>query len=101
MLSIFLLLQRNKQSIANLIAIGYTRRKVAIPYQLIVVATNLISMLSAMLIVVLVRRVYIPYLVLLSPDYTAGGLGMAWMVVLGLWIALSGINAWMIHRKIG
>ena len=101
MLSIFLLLQRNKQSISNLIAIGYTGRKIAIPYQLLVVGTNLISALSAMLILMIVRGVYMPYLVLLSPAYTAGKLSIAWLVVGGLWIVISGVNGWIIRRKIG
>lgn len=99
-LSIFLLMQRNQEAIRNLRAIGYTARRVSVPYQLVVLGTNLLSVLTAMLILSLVRGIYLNYISLLAPDYRPGSLAVAWMVagLFGLFMTL--LNAALIRSSI-
>lgn len=99
-LSIFLLMQRNHEAIRNLRAIGYTVRKVSLPYQLIVLITNAVSVLSAMGLLMLVRNFYLNYLTDLAPDYAPASLLIAWLFVIGIGLVLTAINAVLIHRSI-
>lgn len=99
-LSIFLLLQRNRQAVTNLLSIGYTAQNIALPYQLIVFSTNLLSALTAMGIMAVIRHIYMRYLVLLSPDYIAGSTAMAWTVALCMGVVAAGVNAALILHKI-
>ena len=100
MLSIFLLVQRNRESISNLKAIGYTAKTIAMPYELLVVATNVVSVLVAMGIMALVRRAYLGYLYALMPDYSTGSTGLVWCVALGLMLLLTGVNVWRIFVSV-
>ena len=99
-LSIFLLLQRNRQAVTNLLSIGYTAQNIALPYQLIVFSTNLLSALTAMGIMAVIRHIYMRYLVLLSPDYIAGSTATAWTVALCMGVVAAGVNAALILHKI-
>ena len=99
-LSIFRLMQRNHEAIRNLRAIGYTVRKVSLPYQLIVLITNAVSVLSAMGLLMLVRNFYLNYLTDLAPDYAPASLLIAWLFVIGIGLVLTAINAVLIHRSI-
>ena len=100
-LSIFLLMQRNHEVIRNLRAIGYTATKVSLPYQLIVLFTNLLSVISAMVIMIVVRNFYLKYLFDMSKDYTPASLLMAWLFAIGIGLTLTAINALLIRRTIG
>ena len=100
MLSIFLLMQRNHEAIRNLRGIGYTAAKVSLPYQMIVLLTNMVSVLTAMLVLIIVRSIYMKYLFVLAPDYTPGSLGMAWLIVILFGLFMSAINAWIIRSAI-
>jgi hypothetical protein len=100
MLSIFLLMQRNQEAIRNLKAIGYTTRTVSMPYRLIVLTTNLLSVLSAMLILSIVRGIYVQYIYLLAPDYHPGKLTVAWLVAIAFGLVMSAINATLIRTSI-
>lgn len=99
-LSIFLLMQRNQEAIRNLKAIGYTTRTVSMPYRLIVLTTNLLSVLSAMLILSIVRGIYVQYIYLLAPDYHPGKLTVAWLVAIAFGLVMSAINATLIRTSI-
>ena len=93
-------MQRNHEAIRNLRAIGYTVRKVSLPYQLIVLITNMVSAFSAMGLLMLVRNFYLKYLADLAPDYATCSLLVAWLFVIGLGLVLTIVNALLIHRSI-
>lgn len=99
-LSIFLLMQRNQEAIRNLKAIGYTAGRVSLPYRLIVLLTNLLSVLSAMLILGVVRGVYMPSVYLLAPDFRPASLTWAWIVAISFGLIMSCINAALIRSSI-
>ena len=99
-LSIFLLMQRNHDAIRNLRAIGYTAAKVSVPYQLIVLLTNAVSVLTAMGLLIGVRGLYVKYLRELMPDYVPASLLVAWLFVIAIGLLLTAVNAVLIHRSI-
>lgn len=99
-LSIFLLMQRNHDAIRNLRAIGYTAAKVSLPYQLIVLTTNMVSVLSSMVMLIIVRNIYVKYLYDLAADYTPASLVGAWVFVIVIGLCLTAINAALIRRSI-
>lgn len=99
-LSIFLLMQRNQEAIRNLKAIGYTAGRVSLPYRLIVLLTNLLSVLSAMLILGVVRGVYMPSVYLLAPDFHPASLTWAWVTAIAFGLVMTAINATLIRSSV-
>lgn len=99
-LSIFLLIQRNKTTIANLFAIGYRPREIAKPYQVIAILTNVFSIIVAILVVLVVRKEYVEYLLKLDVAYQPHSLVCLWLVVLLLAIVVSSMNVLVINRTI-
>ena len=58
MLSVFLLLQKNTAKLENLLLIGYSPSKVALPYHVLTVGLNLLVLLLAVIGVVWLRSYY-------------------------------------------
>ena len=100
MLSIFLLLQRNHEAVRNLKAIGYTSRYLAMPYQLIVLLTNLLSVVAAMTILAIARAFYLNYLTVLAPELRPASLALAWTAALLFALVMSAVNARIIYRSV-
>lgn len=99
-LSIYLLLQKNIDKLENLVLIGYKSRTVAIPYNLLTILLNLLTMAIAVVVVAIVQREYILYLMEISGselvhDPTAAAIAG---VVLSTIIIL--FNTLIINRKI-
>lgn len=61
-LSIYLLLQKNISKLENLVLIGYTPARVALPYNLLTLALNLSIWVISSVVVVVAQRLYIGYL---------------------------------------
>ena len=100
MLSIFLLLQRNQEAIRNLKAIGYTARQLALPYQLIVLGTNMLSAFTAIALLTVARHFYLSYLMVMAPDLRPASIAVAWLVVLLFALLMTGINARLILSSV-
>ena len=99
MLSIFLLMQRNQEAIRNLKAIGYPVRVVALPYQLIVFITNLLSAVTAIALLAIVRTIYLRYLAVLAPDLHPSSLALVTLVAFLFALVMSAINAALIKKS--
>ena len=100
MLSIFLLLQRNHEAINNLKAIGYTSRQLALPYQFIVLVTNLLSAFSAMAMVAIARHIYLNYLTVMAPDLKPSPLVIVWLIAIVFALLMTAVNARLIFTSI-
>lgn len=61
-LSIYLLLQKNIAKLENLVLIGYTPARVALPYNLLTVALNLSIWIISSVVVIISQRLYIDYI---------------------------------------
>ena len=100
MISIFLLLERNHEAVRNLKYIGYISGYLAIPYQAIVIGINLLSVLTAMSILAIVRSVYLNYLTALAPELQPTSMVITWAVSLATVLVMSIINARIIYVSI-
>lgn len=58
LLSIYLLLQKNTDKLENLILMGYSTSRVALPYQILTVGINFAVLLIAIMALVIIRSLY-------------------------------------------
>lgn len=100
MLSIYLLLQKNTVKLENLLLIGYTPVKVAMPYQLLTFSLNMIILLLSLGIVVYVRTIYMNRIGQLFPRLEEGSLWPAYVVGILLFIVVSLLNMVVVNRKV-
>lgn len=99
-LSIYLLLQKNITKLENLVLIGYTPARVALPYNLLTLALNLSIWAISSVVVVFAQRLYIGYISQMAGcDLSASP--MVAIGVGGLFTALIiAFNFFIINRKI-
>lgn len=98
MLSIFLLLQKNTTQLENLLLIGYSPQRIALPYQLLTLLLNACVLVLSIGLVGLLRTSYLDTIQQLFPTLATGGSG--WVMATGLLLCL-GVSAlnWMLIRK--
>lgn len=100
MLSIFLLLQKNRTKLQNLLLIGYSPSQVALPYCLLTATLNLAVLLLSTGCVVLVRHAYLPFLEELVPQLTGSSLLPTALTGLLLCVLVSTLNMLAIRRQL-
>ena len=99
-LSIYLLVQKNASKLENLLLIGYSSAKIAMPYQLLAVSLNFVALVVVWIVVCIVRSYYMDILMNLFPGVNDGSL--LYSIILGviLFVMISSINIIVIRRKI-
>lgn len=100
MLSIFLLLQKNTVKLENLLLIGYSPSKVALPYNILTVSLNLLVLLLSVGSVVWIRTYYTEVIQALFPQLETGSLLPCIVIGCILFIVVSLLNILTIRRKI-
>lgn len=100
MLSIFLLLQKNSVKLENLLLIGFSPAKVALPYHLLTIGLNLLVLLLALLGVAWIRTAYMNILQTLFPQPETGSLLPCILAGIVLFLAVSLLNILVIRKKI-
>lgn len=100
MLSIFLLLQKNSVKLENLLLIGFSPSKVALPYHLLTIGLNLLVLLLALLGVAWIRTAYMNILQILFPQPETGSLLPCILAGTVLFLAVSLLNILVIRKKI-
>lgn len=100
MLSIYLLVQKNSSKLENLLLIGYSPSRVAMPYQLLTLGLNLMVLLVAILVVGFIRGYYMEVIELLFPQIDEGTLLNSAFVGGVLFVLVSFLNIIIIYRKI-
>ncbi|KAA6326108.1 hypothetical protein EZS27_024754, partial [termite gut metagenome] len=100
MLSVYLLLQKNTDKLENLLLIGYSPAKVAFPYQALTVGVNMAVLLSAIILVSVMRGFYTGMLSALFPQLEIGTIIPALIVGVLLFLGVSLINITLIKRKV-
>lgn len=100
MLSVYLLLQKNTHKLENLLLIGYSPVRVALPYQSLTIVLNAVVLILGLFMVSLVREGYLDVLGRMFPQLEVGS--MWWSVVVGilLFAGVSVLNIVAIRRKI-
>lgn len=100
MLSIYLLLQKNTTKLENLLLIGYSPGRVALPYQLLTLGLNFVVLILAVLLVGWTRSYYMDIVTSLFPQMETGTLLPAVVIGLTLFILVSSLNIVAIRKKV-
>lgn len=100
MLSIYLLVQKNSSKLENLLLIGYSPQRVALPYQLLTAALNLLVLILALTVVFVVRGQYMEAIETLFPSIDEGSMLPSVAVGLALFVLITITNQMAIRRKV-
>lgn len=100
MLSIFLLLQKNTVKLENLLLIGFSPARVALPYHILTVGLNVLVLLLAIGSVAWVRTYYTEVIQTLFPQLETGSLLPCILTGIVLFLAVSLLNILSIRKKI-
>lgn len=100
MLSIYLLVQKNTAKLENLLLIGYSPLRVALPYEMLTLGLNAFVLIVALIIISFVREYYLDVIMTLFPQIDEGSMWPAILLGLSLFIIVSVINQIAIYRKI-
>lgn len=100
MLSIFLLLQKNRDKLQNLLLIGYAPTQVALPYCVLTASLNLAVLLLSTGCVALLRQAYLPFLEKLVPQLEGSSLLPTLLIGGALFLVVSALNMVAIRRQL-
>lgn len=100
MLSIYLLVQKNSAKLENLLLIGYSPSKVAMPYQLLTSLLNVAVLLIAWAILYCLRGSYMEIIETLFPQIEEGSMLPAIAVGMLLFVIVTIVNIIVIRCKV-
>lgn len=100
MLSVYLLVQKNASKLENLLLIGYSPARVAMPYQVLTIALNVAVLFMAWAVLSVARGYYMDILTTLFPQMESGGLWPSIVAGLILFLAVSVLNVIVVRRKV-
>lgn len=100
MLSIFLLVQKNKTKLQNLLLIGYSPSQVARPYQLLTLGLNAAVLALALAVVCVVRRYYMDVIYTLFPQIEESTMLPALACGMMLFVLVTIVNSLAIRRSV-
>ena len=100
MLSIFLLLQKNKEKLCNLLLIGYSPRQVGMPYYLLSAGLNLTVWVLATGCVALIQGGYLHFLEQFIPGFSGTSLLLCLFTGFVLTVFITLFNVWSIRKQI-
>lgn len=100
MLSVYLLVQKNASKLENLLLIGYSPARVAMPYQVLTIALNVAVLFMAWAVLSVARGYYMGILTTLFPQVEPGGLWPSIVAGLILFLVVSVLNVIVVRRKV-
>jgi hypothetical protein len=100
MLSIYLLVEKNASKLENLLLIGYSPVKVALPYQALTILLNVAVLVVAVIVVELVRSYYMDVVTMLYPQIETGTLFPAIGLGILLFVVVSLLNIVVVKGKV-
>jgi len=98
--SIHLLIEKNKDKNATLIALGYTRAEVCRPYEVTALALNFLSLLIALLATGSLYGMLEGVLLRYNPDFEGTGMGFITLVAAALMVVFSLLHILMIRKEV-
>ena len=99
LLSIYLLVQKNTTKLQNLLLIGYSPSRVALPYQMLTLVLNLAVLVASFSLLLMIRSYYIDIVETLFPDLPSTGVAPTLGIGLALFLFVTGINFAILWRK--
>ncbi len=100
MLSIYLLVQKNSSKLENLLLIGYSPGRVAMPYFLLTMVLNVAVLIVAWCFLFFMRDVYMEFIEALYPHLEEGTMMPAILLGMVLFLLVTALNIFAIRRKI-
>ena len=99
LLSIYLLVQKNTTKLQNLLLIGYSPSRVALPYQMLTLVLNFAVLVASFSLLLMIRSYYIDIVETLFPDLPSTGVAPTLGIGLALFLFVTGINFAILWRK--
>ena len=99
LLSIYLLVQKNTTKLQNLLLIGYSPSRVALPYQMLTLVLNFAVLVASFSLLLIIRGYYIDIVETLFPDLPSTGVAPTLGIGLALFLFVTGINFAILWRK--
>ena len=100
MLSIYLLLQKNTTKLENLLLIGYSPARVALPYQMLTIGLNASVLVISVGIVLWIRTLYVDVVAKMFPSMGSGSWWLMLLVGVLLFCLVSVLNVWAVRKKV-
>lgn len=100
MLSIYLLVQKNSEKLNNLLLIGFNIKGVSLPYQLLTVGMNALTLTIAFMLLLVIRSSYMDMLWSMFPEMPNASLWTTAIVGVAIFLAISLLNIVVIRNKI-
>ncbi|MBR1379585.1 MAG: ABC transporter permease [Bacteroidaceae bacterium] len=100
MLSVYLLVEKNSTKLENLLLIGYSPKRVAMPYQLLTVGLNTAVLIVAFILLVVVRAKYLELFSTFFPDFDTPPVTISVVVGVALLVLASIFNICVIYSKV-
>lgn len=100
MLSVYLLVEKNNTKLENLLLIGYSPRRVSMPYQMLTVGLNVLVFVIALIIVIIIRNIYLGMLTNFFPQFEAPSMLLTIIIGVGILLIVSTINVVAVYMKV-
>lgn len=100
MLSVYLLVQKNASKLENLLLIGYSPNRVALPYQLLTIILNVVVLVIAIILLSMLRSYYMETVEAIYPNLDDTTLLPSILLGLALFVVISIFNILAIRRKV-
>lgn len=100
MLSVYLLVEKNSTKLENLLLIGYSPKRVAMPYQLLTIGLNLVVLIVAFILLIVARAKYLELFCTFFPDFDTPPVTISVVVGVALLVLASIFNICVIHSKV-
>jgi hypothetical protein len=100
MISIQLLIEKNKEKFVNLFSLGYSIRKISAPYLLLVGCIDALVWGFAAGVVSLVYPFLFDFISVISPDLQLASLFPLWGFAIGIAVVFILLHRWMILRQV-
>ena len=100
LLSIFLILQKNTETVDNLLLIGYTPRSIVWPFLVLTVVLNLLVLAAAIAVTIIARRCYLPLLGDLYDGFQPAAFLPTLLVGAAIFVLVTVLNYVAIARKV-
>lgn len=100
LISILLLIEKNRYKNVTLHELGYPDRMIALPYQALAVSMDLIVWIVGAVVTLLLYPVLSTLMQTISPEFEPSGPGLVLLASLGLCLFFTLIHIWLIRRRI-
>lgn len=97
-LSISILIQKSKQHLQDLMLLGYRRKQIAMPYNILIITANTLSFVSAYCLTLIARNIYQHHLTTLLQ--VSGSTASTALIAVTISLLLNILNIIIINRQI-